>query len=527
MSLREYMQGAMPVTAPLVLNPLMARMAESAGFSAGYLGGGATGYQKVVLEANLNVTEMCQAAVDIRAVSSLPLIFDGACGFGDPMHMHRTIGMSEAAGFEAIEIEDQLLPKRAHHHVGIEHMIPMELMAAKIGEAVAARRNPEFLIIGRTNAMRASTMDDALRRGEAYREAGADLVLLSMANKPEQLRLIAERLGGPLMYLAGRGGLAGLGMTPQRSRRPRLHDRRRSVHAAAGRLRGVEEALRGSGQRLRQRPGPDRLVAGRARDAGRHRPREAARSRARHRGEGQGRVSRRSHIKLTSHPGGAPHRAHRAGAPPSPKIRGPLIAVDLRHPSTATSSARTPARTPSTARWRWPPARSTACASPTSPTPRPTDRVGPHPQWSDPEPHRLARSVRRRGRRGLRGVPRPGLRHPPDHRHHQGAHRRARDPAAPSRPAACSPDGVDPARLAATAVVTKAAIEPVWYLPGVAKRFGCTEAELRRTLFEQTGGMFPELVDARRPGGVPAAHRRPDRLHVRRRATSSPIPPCR
>jgi methylisocitrate lyase len=133
-------RGPLPVTAPLVLNPLMARMAEVAGFGAGYLGGGATGYQKVALEANLNLTEMCQAALDIRAVSSLPLILDGACGYGDPMHVHRTIGMTAAAGFAAIEIEDQLVPKRAHHHVGIEHMIPMELMAAKVKEAVAARR---------------------------------------------------------------------------------------------------------------------------------------------------------------------------------------------------------------------------------------------------------------------------------------------------------------------------------------------------------------------------------------------------
>ena len=129
------------------------------------------------------------------------------------MHMQRTIGMSEAAGFEAIEIEDQLVPKRAHHHIGIEHMIPAELMAAKVREAVAVRRHPDFLIIARTNAMRASTMDDALRRGEAYKKAGADVLLLSMAHKPEQLRAIAARLGGPLMYLTGRNGLAGLGMT--------------------------------------------------------------------------------------------------------------------------------------------------------------------------------------------------------------------------------------------------------------------------------------------------------------------------
>ena len=213
MSLRARLAGPVPITAPLVLNPLMARMAEAVGFAAGYLGGGATGYLKVALEANLNLTEMCQAALDIRAVSSLPLILDGACGYGDPMHMHRTIGMAEAAGFEAIEIEDQLVPKRAHHHVGIEHMIPLELMMAKVKEAVAARRSRDFLVIGRTNAVRAGTMDDALRRGEAYRRAGADVVLLSMAHTPEQLRLIAERLGGPLMYLTGRGGHAGLGLS--------------------------------------------------------------------------------------------------------------------------------------------------------------------------------------------------------------------------------------------------------------------------------------------------------------------------
>ncbi len=212
-SIRALLRGPLPVTAPLVLNPLMARMVEAAGFPAGYLGGGSTGYQKVALEANLNLTEMCQAALDISAVSSLPLILDGACGYGDPMHMHRTIGMTEAAGFAGIEIEDQLVPKRAHHHIGIEHMIPMELMAAKVEAAVAARRDPSLLIIARTNAVRASNMDDALRRGEAYRKAGADLLLLSMARTPEQLRLIGERLGGPLMHLTGRDGLAGLGMT--------------------------------------------------------------------------------------------------------------------------------------------------------------------------------------------------------------------------------------------------------------------------------------------------------------------------
>src|SRR5207245_11229689 len=96
---------------------------------------------------------MCQAAIDIHAVSSLPLILDGACGYGDPMHMHRTIGMSEAAGFAAIEIEDQFVPKRAHHHIGVEHMTPMELVATKVLEAVAARASAGRLILARPHAM--------------------------------------------------------------------------------------------------------------------------------------------------------------------------------------------------------------------------------------------------------------------------------------------------------------------------------------------------------------------------------------
>src|SRR6185295_13462775 len=110
---------------------------------------------------------------------------DGACGWGDPMHMHRTIGMTEAAGFSAIEIEDQILPKRAHHHIGVEHMIPQSLMVEKLREAARVRRSPEFLIIARTNGVRSSNMDDALRRAEAYREAGADAIYISPRDAEE------------------------------------------------------------------------------------------------------------------------------------------------------------------------------------------------------------------------------------------------------------------------------------------------------------------------------------------------------
>jgi alkanesulfonate monooxygenase SsuD/methylene tetrahydromethanopterin reductase-like flavin-dependent oxidoreductase (luciferase family) len=98
MSLRTLIQGPRPVTAPLVLNPLMARMVEAAGFPAGYLGGGASGYAKVALEANLNLTEMCQAALDIRAVSALPLILDGPHVEFFAEHFPRIQAAARAAG---------------------------------------------------------------------------------------------------------------------------------------------------------------------------------------------------------------------------------------------------------------------------------------------------------------------------------------------------------------------------------------------------------------------------------------------
>jgi 2-methylisocitrate lyase-like PEP mutase family enzyme len=209
---REMIDSATLVEAPVVINPLSAKLAQAAGFPALYLGGGAMGYLQCVTEANLTLTEMVRFGIDIRTVCDLPLILDGACGWGDPMHQHRTINMAEAAGFAAIEIEDQLLPKRAHHHIGIEHLIPADLMVAKIREAVSARRVPEFVIIGRTNAVRSAGMDEALRRAEAYRAAGADMLYV-LAHRAEDLRYLGERLPPPLMVMQTDAALKAMGLS--------------------------------------------------------------------------------------------------------------------------------------------------------------------------------------------------------------------------------------------------------------------------------------------------------------------------
>lgn len=212
MSFRELLRASTAHLAPAVFNPLSAMLAEQAGFKMLYLGGGALGYVKCSLEANLGLTEIVQAGIDIRAACTLPLIMDGACGFGDPMHMHHTMAMAESAGFCAIEIEDQVLPKRAHHHIGIERMIPQELMVAKVREAARARRNPDFVIIARTNAVRQTGIDDAIGRGRAYREAGADMLYIS-PRTPDEARRIAKALSPPFMFSYGSGENAGAGLT--------------------------------------------------------------------------------------------------------------------------------------------------------------------------------------------------------------------------------------------------------------------------------------------------------------------------
>jgi methylisocitrate lyase len=143
----------------------------------------------------------------------LALIVDGGCGFGDPMHVQNTVRTVEAVGCAAIEIEDQVLPKRAHHHIGIEHLIGLDLMVAKIEAAVAARRDPDFLIIGRTNAARSQSLDEALRRGEALHRAGADILLI-MPRTVEDLPSIATRMPRPLMHMLPAGGIGANPLAP-------------------------------------------------------------------------------------------------------------------------------------------------------------------------------------------------------------------------------------------------------------------------------------------------------------------------
>jgi 2-methylisocitrate lyase-like PEP mutase family enzyme len=211
-TLRELISGNELIVAPVALNPIMARLAKNAGFKAVYLSGGSLGWYKGITEANITMPELAQVAVDMRTVCDLPIVLDAGGGFGDPVHLHRTIALTEAAGFSAIEIEDQLLPRRFEHHAGVDHLVPTEFMLKKLAEAFAARTDPNLVIIARSNARRVGGLDDALRRGEAFHEAGADMLFV-YARDADELRIIGERLPPPLMMFAPPDGFAEFAMS--------------------------------------------------------------------------------------------------------------------------------------------------------------------------------------------------------------------------------------------------------------------------------------------------------------------------
>src|SRR5262249_29750945 len=104
-------------------------------------------------------------------------------------------------------LEDQLLPRRVEHHIGIDKLIDTDLMVAKVKEAIAARTDPDLVIIARTNARRVHGLDDALRRGEAFHRAGADMLFI-YTRDAEEMRFVGERLPAPLMTFAPPDGFA-------------------------------------------------------------------------------------------------------------------------------------------------------------------------------------------------------------------------------------------------------------------------------------------------------------------------------
>ncbi len=195
--------------APGVVDPLYARLVAKHGFDAMYMTGAGTSATRLGMPdiGLLTLTEMVDNAARIAAVSDIPLIADADNGFGGPFNVRRAIQDYERAGVAAIHMEDQVLPKRCGHLAG-KQLVSAEEMVAKIKAATDARRDQDFVIIARTDAIAVDGYEAALERAEMYREAGAD-VLFVEAPSYEQLEGINKRLNYPTLY-----NMATSGKTP-------------------------------------------------------------------------------------------------------------------------------------------------------------------------------------------------------------------------------------------------------------------------------------------------------------------------
>ena len=207
--LRRLMARPGLITAPVCFDPLSARLVEETGFECAALGGYALGSHLAASEPLLTMTEVVDAARRIAGAVSIPLIVDAGTGYGDPLHVMRTVREFERAGVAAIHIEDQVFPKRAHYHRDYrEHTIPADEMVTKIRYAVRARQDPEFVIVARTDTMRTDGYAEGVRRAQLYVEAGADMVML-FPNTREEAERAPRDCGVPLMYVNSAGNRVG------------------------------------------------------------------------------------------------------------------------------------------------------------------------------------------------------------------------------------------------------------------------------------------------------------------------------
>lgn len=187
---------------PGVFSPLVARLAERLGFHAVYLSGAALSASLSLPDIGLvTLTEFVEMARAITRACSLPLVCDADTGFGEAVNVERTVRLFEEAGAAALHLEDQQLPKRCGHLSG-KALVTADEMVSKVRAGVAARRDPDFAIIARTDARGVHGMEEALRRARLYVEAGADALFPEALENVEEFRIFADAFAGRVPLLA-------------------------------------------------------------------------------------------------------------------------------------------------------------------------------------------------------------------------------------------------------------------------------------------------------------------------------------
>jgi methylisocitrate lyase len=185
---------------PGVFNAISAVSAAKAGAKGLYISG--AGITNALLGmpdiALATLTEFAQQAAYITAITDLPTIADADTGFGEALNVRRTVIEMERAGLAGIHIEDQVNPKRCGHLEG-KSVISVEELSTKIRAAVDSKRDPDFLVIARTDARGVSGLDDAIERAKAYVDAGADAIFPEGLTSEAEFAQVRESIGGPLL----------------------------------------------------------------------------------------------------------------------------------------------------------------------------------------------------------------------------------------------------------------------------------------------------------------------------------------
>jgi 2-methylisocitrate lyase-like PEP mutase family enzyme len=196
------------VVAPGVFELISARIADRMGFDCLYM----TGYGVVASHLGLpdaglaTYSDMVDRVAQIARMTRTPFIADGDTGYGGLLNVQHAVRGYEAAGACGIQLEDQEFPKKCGHMPG-RRVIPAADMAAKVRVAVESRSDPNFLVIARTDARTTLGLDEALRRAEAYLEAGADVLFVESPESVDEMRAIGARFKGvPLLANMVEGG---------------------------------------------------------------------------------------------------------------------------------------------------------------------------------------------------------------------------------------------------------------------------------------------------------------------------------
>jgi len=204
--LRAALDDKRLITAPGVYDMISAKIADGLGFKALYMTGYGVSASLGLPDAGLaSYTEMVGRVAQICQGTATPVICDADTGFGGLLNLERTVKGYEAAGAAAIQIEDQVFPKRCGHTPG-RRVVPAEQMVRKIEVAAASRASPDFLIVARTDARTSLGLDEALRRGEAYARAGADVLFIESPESEAEMARIGRHFDVPLLANMADGG---------------------------------------------------------------------------------------------------------------------------------------------------------------------------------------------------------------------------------------------------------------------------------------------------------------------------------